>query len=133
VLDANRKTTDKRILVVEDSETTRTLQEILLTEAGYSVLVAADGQAAWEQLQDGRIDLVITDVSMPRMDGFALIQAIRSAPGLRSLPVVMLSGAYSEEEHTRSQQAGANAYLDKATAADGDLITAVRRLLRAGE
>jgi len=126
VLDVGRK----RILVVEDSQTTRTLEEVILKHAGYEVLVAADSRTACEQLQKEQFELVITDVALPGIDGFALTQAIRNEQLLRNVRVMILSGSCSDEGQQRSQAAGADVYLEKSTLDEKRLLDAVHRLLR---
>ena len=101
----------KRILVVDDSVTTRTLERSILEAAGYEVLVAADGAAGWQMLQERGADLVLSDVDMPRMDGFALTEAVRASPRFRDLPVILVTARESQEDRARGGAVGADAYL----------------------
>jgi two-component system, chemotaxis family, sensor kinase CheA len=103
----------KRVLLVEDSDTTRLVTQLYLEEAGCVVVSACNGVEAWGRLQDQTVDVILTDVNMPGMDGFALTRAVRGSPRLRHLPVIILSGLYTAEEKTRSAEVGANAYLGK--------------------
>jgi two-component system chemotaxis sensor kinase CheA len=73
--------------------------------------------------------IVVTDISMPKMDGLALTAAIRADPLLRDVPILMLSGAFGEDEGLRAREAGVNAYLDKGQTEGAALIEAIRRLL----
>jgi CheY-like chemotaxis protein/HPt (histidine-containing phosphotransfer) domain-containing protein len=118
----------KRVMVVDDSETNRNLVRLLLEAEGYSVRTATDGVEAMEKLEAEAPDLVVSDVAMPRMDGFGLTQAIRSSPTLRTLPVVLLSGYASEVEKARSAEVGASAYVVKGGMDVSDLLAAIRRL-----
>jgi PAS domain S-box-containing protein len=128
---ARRPEAGGRVLLVEDSPTTRALQVMLLSGAGYDVIEVADGEEAWQRLRAGRVDLVVTDISVPKMDGFALTAAIRADPALCHLPVLMLSGACGEDEQVRAREAGVSAYLDKGRTEGSELVEAVRRLLSA--
>lgn len=126
-------TTQRRrtVLVVDDSITTRTLEKSILEAQGYSVLVSVDGLAAIEQLRSGleEIDLVVADVEMPRMDGFALLTAIRNDPVFHALPVVMMTSRNSPEDIERGLELGANAYVTKQEFDQGALISVVRQLI----
>lgn len=126
-------TTQRRrtVLVVDDSITTRTLEKSILEAQGYSVLVSVDGLAAIERLRSGleEIDLVVADVEMPRMDGFALLTAIRNDPVFNALPVVMMTSRNSPEDIERGLELGANAYVTKQEFDQGALISVVRQLI----
>src|SRR5581483_6531927 len=73
----------RRLLLAEDSVTTRTLMRSILESAGYDVATAPDGAAAWEVLQGQPVDLLVSDVEMPNLDGFSLTERVRGAPRLR--------------------------------------------------
>jgi two-component system chemotaxis sensor kinase CheA len=118
-----------RVLVVDDALTVRELQRSILRRAGYEVETAADGQAALRALAERPADLVLTDVEMPGLDGYALTAAIRAAPELASLPVIILSSRGDEEDRRRGLDAGADAYLVKRDFDAAALLGAVRRLL----
>jgi PAS domain S-box-containing protein len=118
-----------RILVVDDSEDERILQARVLSKAGCVVLEAADGTEALGVLEREAVDAVITDVNMPGMDGFALTETIRRTPRLRTLPVIILSGAGSEEEQERSRAVGATACLSKGTTDQQGLLDILSNLL----
>jgi two-component system chemotaxis sensor kinase CheA len=118
-----------RILVVDDSITTRTLEQGVLEAAGYEVAVAVDGADAWRQLQEHGADLVVSDVEMPRMDGFELCAAVRASPRLRELPVVLVTALESPEHRRRGLEVGADAYVGKSSFDQQALLDTVRRLL----
>jgi CheY-like chemotaxis protein len=86
----------QRVLVAEDSVTTRTLGKSILEAAGYEVAVAPDGAAAWDLLQERGADLLVSDVEMPRMDGIALTEAVRASKRFRDLPVVLVTARATE-------------------------------------
>jgi len=128
--DASRPVSPRRRLVLaDDSVTTRTLERTILEAAGYEVLAAVDGAQAWELLQSAGADLVVADVEMPRMDGFALCEAIRASPHFRELPVVLVTALESESDRRRGLDAGADAYLPKSSFDQQLLLDAVSRLL----
>jgi two-component system chemotaxis sensor kinase CheA len=119
----------KRILVVDDSVTTRTLEKSILEAAGYEVTAAADGAAAWQLLQERGADLVVSDVEMPRLDGFALTEAIRGSRRFRELPVVLVTGRESEQDQARGIEVGADAYLVKSAFDQTNLLQTIAQLL----
>jgi two-component system, chemotaxis family, chemotaxis protein CheY len=99
------------VLVVEDDAATRRLYKFLLASSGYTVLEAEDGLAAIDVLNASRCDLVITDMNMPRMDGLALIQAIRrDFPGLY---VILVTAFGTPDTEKLALRLGANDYLAK--------------------
>lgn len=118
-----------RVLVVDDSMTTRTLEESVLSAAGLDVVTAVDGADGWRVVQEGNIDLVISDVEMPRMDGLALCETIRASERFRSLPVVLVTSLDRPEHRERGLEAGANAYIAKGTFDQDVLLETARRLL----
>lgn len=120
-----------RILVVDDSITTRTLEQSILESAGYEVRTAVDGADAWRLLQEHSIDLVVSDVEMPRMDGFGLCQAIRGAKRLRHLPVILVTALESVADRTRGLEAGADAYLGKSSFDQQHLLETIQQLIGA--
>ncbi len=117
-----------RILVAEDSLTSRTLLRNILSAAGFLVETAVDGQEAWEKLrQEEPFDLVISDVEMPRKNGFELTAAIRSSQG--ELPVILVTSLESREDRERGAEAGANAYIVKSGFDQRNLLDTIHRLL----
>ena len=119
----------KRLLVVDDSVTTRTLVKTILEAAGYEVTAAADGAQAWQLLQTITVDAVISDVEMPRMDGIGLTETIRRSASHRELPVVLVTSLGSDRDRARGVQAGANAYLTKSGFDQQTLLDTVATLL----
>jgi two-component system chemotaxis sensor kinase CheA len=118
----------KSILVVEDSITARTLLRTILESAGYNVKTAVDGLDALAALRTLECDLVVSDVEMPRMDGFDLTARIRADKRLAELPVVLVTALDSREDRERGIDVGANAYIVKSSFERGNLLDAVRRL-----
>jgi two-component system chemotaxis sensor kinase CheA len=121
----------RRILVVDDALTVRELQRSILERAGFEVRVAADGSEALAKLAEEPSDLVLTDVEMPIMDGFALTAAIRAHPSVANIPVLILTSRASEADRQRGLDVGADGYIIKSGFDEGSLLAAVNRLLGA--
>jgi two-component system chemotaxis sensor kinase CheA len=119
----------RRVLVVDDSVTTRTLEKSILEAAGYQVAIAVDGLEALERLGNTSCDLVLSDVQMPRMDGLSLARAIRQDPRLKELPVVLVSSLDTAEQRKQGLDAGADAYLSKGEFEQGLLLSTLGRFL----
>jgi two-component system chemotaxis sensor kinase CheA len=118
-----------RLLVADDSFTTRELIRSILQSAGYDVTTAVDGLDALDKLRAAPYDLVVSDVEMPRVDGFQLTSQIRGEPGLVHLPVVIVTSLASEMHRRRGLEAGAQAYIVKSQFDQGGLLDTVRQLL----
>jgi two-component system chemotaxis sensor kinase CheA len=119
----------KRILVVEDSITARMLIKNILESAGYGVKTAVDGLEAMKFLMADEFDAVVSDVEMPRMNGFRLTEGIRADPRLASKPVVLVTALSSPEDRQRGIRVGANAYIVKSDFDQSDLLNVLRRLV----
>jgi two-component system, chemotaxis family, sensor kinase CheA len=124
-----RKQRAKRILVVDDSVTTRTLEKSILEAAGYEVKVATDGSEALDLLSRMEFDLVLSDVQMPRIDGLALVRAIKQDARLKALPAVLVSSLDSQEQRQAGLEAGADAYLSKGEFEQGLLLATLSRFV----
>jgi two-component system chemotaxis sensor kinase CheA len=119
----------KSLLVVEDSVTARMLIRGILESAGYRVQTAVDGVDAWTALKTAGFDLVVSDVEMPRLNGFDLTARIRGNPRLAEMPVVLVTARDSRSDRERGVEAGANAYIVKSGFDQNNLLEVVRRLL----
>jgi two-component system chemotaxis sensor kinase CheA len=119
----------KRLLVVDDSVTTRTLVKSILEAAGYDVTAAADGIEAWSILQEKGADLVVSDIEMPRMDGFSLTEAIRGSKRFRDVPVILVTALETERDRMRGLDVGADAYLPKSAFDQTDLLRTIGQFL----
>ncbi len=104
----------KRVLVVEDSLTTRTLEKNILEAAGFDVTTAVDGEDALIKLYEKTFDIVVSDVQMPRLDGFALTERIKKDQRFKDLPVILVTALQTDADKKRGIEAGADAYLTKA-------------------
>lgn len=118
-----------KLLVVDDSITVRTLEQNILQAQGYDVSIAADGQQAWDLLQTQLFDLIVTDVQMPRMDGFELTRQIKQSDDHRHIPVVMVTSLEQQSDKEKGVEAGANAYIVKGQFETRSLIDIIAQLL----
>ena len=118
----------KKIMTVDDSPSIRMLLRVALTNLGFEVLEAEDGQVALERIKEILPDLVITDINMPRLDGFGLIEAIRQDDRKKLMPILVLSTEFSPEKKQRARTAGATGWLVKPFQPDS-LAAAISRVL----
>ena len=102
-----------RVLLVEDSSFYRNMEKSYLVQEGYHVLEAENGQRAWELMQHEPVDLVVTDIEMPELNGFELTRRIRADENLRHLPIIAVTSLSKEEERGHGMEAGLDAYLIK--------------------
>lgn len=119
----------KTILVAEDSITSRILLKNILESAGYIVKTAVDGIDAITAIKSEGFDLVVSDVEMPRMDGFDLTARIRGDKKLADLPVVLVTALETREDRERGIDVGANAYIVKSSFNQSNLLEVIRRLI----
>lgn len=117
-----------RILLVEDAITTRELERSILEAAGYEVEAAFDGLDAMQRLEQSEFQLIISDIEMPRMDGFELTRRVRQDPRWAGLPVVIISAREDEESRSQGLEAGAQAYIVKSRFDQGNLLETIARL-----
>ena len=117
------------ILIVDDSVTTRQIEQTIFETAGYHVESAIDGIEALEKLKEIHIDAIITDISMPRMDGLTLLSNIRHLDEYSKTPVIIVSGAYDPEAKSMFLEAGAQAFIVKSEFQRGNLLQAVKEFL----
>ena len=118
-----------KVLVVEDSVGVRELQRVILEGAGYDVITAVDGTDGASRLAEDPVDLVLSDVEMPGMDGFTLTRTIRRTRGWEDVPVVIMTSRGSEADQRAGLDAGASAYLLKSEFDQTQLVDTVRRLV----
>jgi two-component system chemotaxis sensor kinase CheA len=118
----------RRILVAEDSITSRMLLKGILESAGYEVRTAVDGLEAFTMLRSERFDALVSDVEMPRLNGFDLTARIRADTQLAELPIMLVTALASREDRERGVEVGANAYLVKSNLDQSNLLEALRRL-----
>jgi len=120
---------EKSILVAEDSITSRMLIKSILEGAGYSVKTAVDGSEAYTTLKTGEFDLVVSDIEMPKLDGFGLTKKIRSDKKYAEIPVILVTGLETQEDREKGIDAGANAYIVKSSFDQSNLLEVIKRML----
>ena len=104
----------KMILTVDDSRTMRDMLRLALTNAGHTVIAADDGIAGVEALQNApAIDVIITDINMPRMDGYGFISEVRRDPRRRAIPILVLTTENGADKKQRAREAGATGWIVK--------------------
>jgi two-component system, chemotaxis family, sensor kinase CheA len=119
----------RRVLVVDDSLIARELLRNILSAQGCEVALACDGQEAIMHLRAHVVDLVVTDVDMPLVDGCALTRMVREDPALRHIPVIIVSSREEPEQRRLGIAAGADAYIPKGTFHQNNLLATIERLL----
>jgi two-component system chemotaxis response regulator CheY len=100
-------------MTVDDSATVRQALQMVLSDAGYDVLEAVDGQDALDKLSSESVDMLVTDLNMPKVDGIGLIQEIRQRPGNRFMPIIMLTTESQPEKKSAGKIAGASGWITK--------------------
>ncbi len=120
-------TQSTRILTVDDSASMRALLLNALQQEGFDVEQAVDGQDALDWLASNEVDVIITDINMPRLDGFGLIERLRESARHADRPILVLSTESSDEKKRRARDAGATGWIVKPFNAD-KLAAAVRRI-----
>jgi|GEM_PF-54773 len=119
----------RRVLIVDDSIVVREVERNMLEAKGYEVEIAVDGADGWNAVRTNRYDLVISDIDMPRMNGFEFVELLKRDPNLSTLPVMIVSYKDREEDRIRGMEIGADYYLTKGSLQDDTLINAVVDLI----
>jgi two-component system chemotaxis sensor kinase CheA len=117
------------ILVVDDSITSRSLEKSILEAHGYRVRVAVDGVEALELLRVEKANLIITDIQMPRLDGFGLVEALKADSRLKEIPVIIVSSLERVEDQERGLLLGADAYVVKRKFDQTELLETIRQMI----
>jgi two-component system chemotaxis sensor kinase CheA len=130
---AEAETQQKSVLVVEDSITSRMLLKNILASAGFDVHTVVDGVEAWTALKERRFNAVVSDVEMPRMNGFDLTTKIRADEKLTELPVVLVTSLKSQSDREHGIEVGADAYIVKSSFDQSNLLEVVQRLIGRNE
>ncbi len=125
----NHHAEGNRILLVEDELATQQLEKSILESAGFYVKVANNGLEALKQLEATPLDLVITDINMPEMDGFDLTKSIRNREQFSHLPIIVVSSMDNPEDKQKGISVGADAYISKNRFSRGELIDVVRSFM----
>jgi two-component system chemotaxis response regulator CheY len=109
----SENTMGKRILTIDDSKTMRDMLMLTLAEAGFDVLQAVDGQDGLDVLEGKQVDVIITDINMPRMDGYEVIRNLRKDPAHKSTPILVLTTESEAEKKNLAREAGATGWMVK--------------------
>jgi two-component system chemotaxis response regulator CheY len=117
-----------RILTVDDSRSMRRMVSFALRSGGFDVIECEDGQQAFEVAQRESVELVLTDVNMPRMDGITLIGKLRQLPGYRFTPILTLTTESGADKKAQGKAAGATGWIVKPFDPN-QLVSVVNRLL----
>lgn len=117
------------VIFVDDSETIRKFISFGLRMKGYKAVIASDGQEALEKLAVNKVDLVITDLNMPNMDGFELIENLRNDPEYKDIPIIVLTTESQLEEREKAIKLGADSYLVKPFKIDV-IIGEIKKLIK---
>jgi CheY-like chemotaxis protein len=128
-IDLPAKKRRKTILLAEDAISTAMLEKNVLESAGFSVVIARDGQEAHEKSAQEKFDLVITDILMPRMDGFELTVTLRKDKLYKNIPIIIVTTRESDADKRRGLEAGANAYILKSEFTSESLLNTIERLI----
>jgi len=123
------KRKEKKILIVEDAFSTRELEKSILETHGYLVDTAVDGLDALDRMADNQYDLVVSDVEMPRMNGFELCKTLKNNEGYKDIPFVMVTALQKEEDKRRGIEVGAAAYIVKSAFEQSNLLDTIERLV----
>lgn len=116
------------VLAVDDSLTMRELLRAALSDAGYAVTLASDGREALARLAEAAPDLILTDLNMPRLDGFGLIEAVRAGQQAAHVPILVLTTETGQDLKDRARRIGATGWLGKPFD-DAALVATIRRVL----
>ena len=116
------------VLAIDDSRTMRDMINLALTAEGFDVVLAEDGQHGLEVLEGSEPDVIITDINMPRLDGFGFIDAVRDQEEWRHTPILVLTTESSEDLKTKARGAGATGWIVKPFAQD-KLVRALRMVV----
>jgi two-component system chemotaxis sensor kinase CheA len=127
--EAKEQLSQQVILIAEDSITSRSLLRNILESAGYMVKTAVDGFEAFQLMQKESFDLVVSDVEMPRMNGFELTARIREHGEMAEIPVILVTALDTADDRKKGMDAGANAYIVKSDFEQSNLVDTVHRLI----
>ncbi|WP_375263157.1 response regulator [Palleronia sp.] len=116
-----------KILAIDDSRTMRNLLRATLEEAGFEVFTAEDGEVGVQAVSTVAPDVIITDINMPRLDGFGVIEAVRRQEGSRRIPILVLSTESAADLKDRARDGGATGWIVKPFD-DAKLLSAIRRV-----
>ncbi len=118
-----------KVLVVDDDKTTRKMLSLILRSKGYEVITAENGMEGLQKVGMEQVNLILTDMNMPYMDGIEFTKQVRSNPEISNIPIVMLTTEADEEEKQRAYKAGVDDYLVKPATAE-QIVESMKRIIR---
>ena len=118
-----------KVMLVEDDDSLREIYSIRLTAEGYTIVSARDGEEALAVAVKEHPDLIVSDVMMPKITGFDMLDILRSTPGMQDIKIIMMTALSSEDERQRGERLGANRYLVKSQVGIEDVVNAVHEVL----
>jgi two-component system chemotaxis response regulator CheY len=118
----------KTIMTIDDSASVRTMVKFTLSELGFEIVEAVDGEDAMKKLEETQIDLLITDVNMPGLDGISLIRKVRENSSYRFVPIIVLTTEYHSDKKQEGKEAGATGWIVKPFRPD-QLIAVVKKVM----
>jgi two-component system chemotaxis sensor kinase CheA len=121
--------TEKVVMVVDDSITTRTLEKSILEANGYRVRLSVDGRDAIAQLRSEPADIVVSDIEMPHLNGFELVQSMKQDKALAEIPVVLVTSRDDPADKERGLLLGADAYVVKQRFDQDELLRTIRQII----
>lgn len=119
-----------KILLVEDDQMIIEMYKLKLEEAGYEVLVTEKGSEAIEIAKKDQPKLILLDIILPEIDGFAILQSIKSESETKAIPVILLTNLSQESDQQKGTQLGADGYFVKAQHTPSDILTEIKKLLK---
>lgn len=119
----------KKILVVDDSPVARQLHSVIIKAAGYEVTEAENGYDAYEKILNNQFDLVVTDINMPKMDGYSLCEKVRETEQHKDIPIIIISTDSESKDKMKGFKSGANLYVVKPIKSD-ELIESIKMLTK---
>lgn len=118
----------KKILVIDDSAVFRKIVSVHLKSASFELIEAVDGQDALNKLKETKVDLIVSDMNMPNMDGISFIKNVKNDPNHKFTPIIMLTTESQEEKKKEGLSAGARAWLTKPFNPD-ELVSTIQKMI----
>ena len=128
---AQTPTASKKILLIEDEEMLATMYKTKFEKEGFPITVASDGEAGLQMASAGPFDVILVDIIMPKLDGFAVLKKLRETPEYAKTPIIMLTNLGQEEDIAKSKALGATDYLIKANFTPSQVLEKISSISRA--
>lgn len=120
----------KKILMIEDDRTLSRLYQTKLTKTGYEVEIAFDGQEGLDKLANFKPDVILLDVIIPKIDGFAVLEKIKESPIWKKIPVILLTNLGQDEDVAKGKKLGASDYLVKSNLTPTEIIKKMETVMK---